>query len=77
MLERYLLEPPGAFVRDRYEFTVYRQLRHGLEASDLHCRHSARFRSFDDDLIARIFLLGSVDRIVATDIHRDNSFVLN
>jgi TnpA family transposase len=30
---------------------VYRQLRDGLEAGDLHCRDSARFRSFDDDLV--------------------------
>ena len=50
-LKRYLLEPSGAVVRDRYEFMVYRQLRDGLEAGDLHCRDSARFRSFDDDLV--------------------------
>jgi TnpA family transposase len=50
-LKRYLLEPSGAIIRDRYEFMVYRQLRDGLEAGDLHCRHSARFRSFDDDLV--------------------------
>jgi TnpA family transposase len=50
-LKRYLLEPSGAVVRDRYEFMVYRQLRDGLEAGDLHCRASARFRSFDDDLV--------------------------
>lgn len=48
-LKRYLLEPSGVIVRDRYEFMVYRQLRDGLEAGDLHCRDSARFRSFDDD----------------------------
>ena len=50
-LKRYLLEPSGAVVRDRYEFMVYRQLRDGLEAGDLPCRDSARFRSFDDDLV--------------------------
>ncbi len=50
-LKRYLLEPSGAVIRDRYEFMVYRQLRDGLEAGDLHCRDSARFRSFDDDLV--------------------------
>ena len=38
-----------AVVRDRYEFMVYRQLRDGLEAGDLHCRDSARFRSFDSE----------------------------
>ena len=26
-------------------------MRDGLEAGDLHCRDSARFRSFDDDLV--------------------------
>jgi hypothetical protein len=50
-LKRYLLDPSGVIVRDRYEFMVYRQLRDGLEAGDLHCRDSARFRSFDDDLV--------------------------
>lgn len=50
-LKRYLLEPSGTIIRDRYEFMVYRQLRDGLEAGDLHCRDSARFRSFDDDLV--------------------------
>ncbi len=50
-LKRYLLEPSGAVIRDRYEFMVYRQLRDGLEAGDLHCRDSARFRSLDDDLV--------------------------
>jgi hypothetical protein len=50
-LKRYLLEPSDAIIRDRYPFMVYRQLRNELEAGDLHCRHSARFRSFDDDLV--------------------------
>ncbi len=35
---------------DRYEFFVYRQLRQGLEAGDVFCRDSVRFRSFEDDL---------------------------
>lgn len=48
---RYLLDPAGVIVRDRYEFMVYRLLCEGLEAGDLHCRDSARFRSFDDDLV--------------------------
>ena len=36
-----------------YEFLVYRLLRHGLEleAGDVFCRDSVRFRSFEDDLI--------------------------
>jgi hypothetical protein len=35
---------------DRYEFLVYRLLRNNLEAGDLFCRDSVRFRSFEDDL---------------------------
>ncbi len=38
-------------VRDRYEFLVYRLPRERLEAGDLHCKDSARFRTFDDDLV--------------------------
>lgn len=38
-------------IPDRYEFLVYRLLRNGLEAGDLYCRDSVRFRSFEDDLI--------------------------
>ena len=36
---------------DRYEFLVYPQLPHGLEAGVIFCRDSVRFRSFEDDLI--------------------------
>ena len=36
---------------DRYEFLVYRLLRDRLEAGDIFCRESTRFRSFDDDLL--------------------------
>ncbi len=35
---------------DRYEFLGSRLLRHGLEAGDVVCRDSVRFRSFEDDL---------------------------
>jgi hypothetical protein len=49
--KRYVLDPMATIIRDRYEFMVYRQLRDGLEAGDLHCGDSARFRSFDDDLV--------------------------
>jgi TnpA family transposase len=38
-------------VPNRYEFQVYRQLRDRLEAGDIYCRDSTRFRSFEDDLI--------------------------
>jgi Tn3 transposase DDE domain len=36
---------------DRYEFLVSRLLRNGLEAGDIFCRDSVRFRSFEDDLL--------------------------
>ena len=39
------------FLVDRYEFLVYRLLRNGLEAGDIFCRDSIRFRSFEDDLL--------------------------
>lgn len=35
----------------RYEFLVYRLLRNSLEAGDIFCRDSIRFRSFEDDLL--------------------------
>lgn len=38
-------------IPDRYEFLVYRLLRDGLEAGEIYCRDSIRFRSFEDDLI--------------------------
>src|SRR6516165_4907511 len=34
---------------DRYEFLLYKHLRHGLEAGDIFCRDSVRFRSMEDD----------------------------
>ena len=53
--KRYLYGPEihGAkpLLPDRYEFLVYRLLRNGLEAGDVFCRDSVRFRSFEDDLI--------------------------
>jgi len=36
---------------DRYGFLVYRLLRDRLEAGDIFCRESTRFRSFEDDLL--------------------------
>nr|WP_237446653.1 hypothetical protein [Shimazuella alba] len=36
---------------DRYEFLIYRLLRHRIEAGDIFCRDSIRFCSFEDDLI--------------------------
>ncbi|MEG3977561.1 Tn3 family transposase [Microcoleus sp. herbarium8] len=42
----------GQLLPDRYEFLVYRLLRNGLEAGDIFCRDSVRFRSFEDDLLS-------------------------
>jgi TnpA family transposase len=53
--KRYLYEPhengQRRLLPDRYEFLVYRSLRNGLDAGDIFCRDSVRFRSFEDDLI--------------------------
>ena len=54
-MKRYLYtqasEEPGHLLVDRYEFWVYRLLRNSLEAGDVFCRDSVRFRSFEDDLL--------------------------
>jgi len=54
-IKRYIYEqePNGEknIKVDRYEFLIYRLLRHRLEAGDVFCRESIRFRSFEDDLI--------------------------
>jgi TnpA family transposase len=54
-IDRYLYvrEQRGQkrFIPDRYEFYVCRLLRDRLEAGDIYCRDSVRFRSFEDDLI--------------------------
>ncbi|HEX9867919.1 MAG TPA: Tn3 family transposase, partial [Candidatus Tectomicrobia bacterium] len=55
-LKRYLFAQDAPRARrwvltDRYEFLVYRLLRNGLEAGDIFCRDSVRFRSFEDDLL--------------------------
>ncbi len=52
--KRYLYAPDAderRLLSDRYEFLVYRLLRHGLEAGNVFCRDSVRFRSFEDDLL--------------------------
>ena len=43
--------PPLRLLVDRYEFLVYRLLCHGLQAGDVFCRESVRFRSLEDDLV--------------------------
>ena len=54
-IKRYLYRQetpePKQLLVDRYEFLVYRLLRNGLEAGDIYCRDSVRFRSFEDDLV--------------------------
>src|SRR5699024_3666769 len=54
-IKRYIYEqePNGEknIKVDRYEFLIYRLLRHRLEAGDVFCRESIRFRSVEDDLI--------------------------
>ena len=47
---KYIFQP-GDFDRGRYEFLLYRQLRDRIEAGDVYCVDSARYRSFEDDLI--------------------------
>ena len=41
----------GQLIPDRYEFLVFKHLRNGLEAGDIFCRDTIRFRSLDDDLL--------------------------
>jgi TnpA family transposase len=54
-LKRYLYTKSVAgkpeLIRDRYEFLVYQLVRAALEAGDLVCQQSVRFRSIEDDLI--------------------------
>jgi hypothetical protein len=42
---------PRQLIPDRYEFYTYQLLRARLEAGDIYCRDSVRFRSFEEDLI--------------------------
>lgn len=47
---RYLFAV-GSLHHDRYEYLLYRQLRDRIEAGDIFCAQSARYRSFEDDLV--------------------------
>lgn len=51
---RYLYdtEDTARLLPDRYEFHTYRLLKQGLDAGDVYCRDSIRFRSLEDDLIS-------------------------
>ena len=48
---RHLLNSDGSLICDRYEFLIYWQLRDRLEAGDFFCPDSARYSSFEDDLV--------------------------
>ena len=50
---------------DRYEFLLYRQLKHGVDAGDIFCRDSVRFRSINDDLIDEALWREQKDRLIA------------
>jgi hypothetical protein len=54
-LKRYLYartaEGSTQLLRDRYEFLIYQLVRAALEAGDIFCHRSVRFRSIEDDLI--------------------------
>ena len=58
----------GHLLPDRYEFLVYRLLRHGLEAGDLFCRDSVRFRSFEDDLLSEQQWQAKTELITSTGL---------
>ncbi len=49
-MKRYLYTDKQ-LLPNRYEFLLYRLLRNSLEAGDIFCRDSVRFRSFEDDLL--------------------------
>jgi hypothetical protein len=50
-LYRQNVDEQKTLLVDRYEFLVYRLLRNSLEAGDIFCRESIRFRSLEDDLL--------------------------
>ncbi|WP_309710000.1 Tn3 family transposase [Armatimonas sp.] len=54
-MKRYLYEKDEhnrkQLLPDRYEFLLYRHLRQGIEAGDIFCPNSVRFRSIKDDLL--------------------------
>jgi TnpA family transposase len=68
-IDRYLYvrEKSGQqrLIPDRYEFYVCRLLRDRLEAGDIYCRDSVRFRSFEDDLIDDKIWRDSKDELIA------------
>jgi len=67
--KRYLYELDASRQRrlrlDRYEFLVYRSLRNGVEAGDIFCRDSVRFRSIKDDLLDEALWRDHKDKLIA------------
>jgi TnpA family transposase len=67
-MKRYLYQKDGGLrklLADRYEFLLYRQLRNGVEAGDIFCRDSVRFRSIKDDLLDEALWRDHKDRLIA------------
>ena len=50
---RHLIQSDGTLNRNRYEYFLYRQFRDRLEAGDIFCAESTRYRSLEDDLVDR------------------------
>lgn len=53
---RHVIGSDGTLNRNRYEYLVYRQFRDRLEAGDIFCAESTRYRSLEDDLVDRELL---------------------
>jgi TnpA family transposase len=67
-MKRYLYERDGGsrkLLADRYEFLLYRQLRNGVEAGDVFCTNSVRFRSIKDDLLDEELWRNHKDKLIA------------
>ena len=68
-MKRYLYEKDESrgkqLLPDRYEFLLYRQLRNGVDAGDIFCRDSVRFRSITDDLINEALWREERNRLIA------------
>jgi len=67
-MKRYLYERDGSsrkLLADRYEFLLYRQLRNGVEAGDIFCANSVRFRSIKDDLLDEELWQNHKDKLIA------------
>ena len=72
-MKRYLYEKDEhnhkRLLTDRYEFLLYRLLRQGIEAGDIYCRDSVRFRSIKDNLLSDPRWEDKETLIVETGLH--------